>query len=223
MSEPRNDDEQLQVLKDWWQENGAKLLAILVLGLGGYLGWNFWQDHRDSQINAAADLYNQLGGALDQAASGDVATQEELKTVRFLADQLQSDHANSKYSLLGALGAAEQAVVSDNLDEAGERLQWALDNADTDTDRQLIRYRLAKVHHARGESDAALELLSEASDSFAMIYAELRGDIHQQNGRNDQALEAYRSAMDAMLADQQHYQSSLQMKIDYVENGLGTL
>jgi predicted negative regulator of RcsB-dependent stress response len=223
VSDIRTDDEQLEALKNWWKENGKQILTTVIVVAAGYFGWTFWQNNQSAQIHAANDLFMQLVQAAEQAEIGGVALDEELQTVKFIADQLQNDYANSQYSVLGALLAARTAVVFSDLDDAQARLQWASDNADSDAESQLIGYRLAKVLVARGELDAAQGALTESTPEYQALYADLRGDILREQGDKAGAILAYQEALDALLPGQEHYISTLELKIDNLSVGLGSL
>ena len=43
MAELRSEEEQLEVVKRWWKENGTSLIAGAVLAAAGVFGWNAWQ------------------------------------------------------------------------------------------------------------------------------------------------------------------------------------
>lgn len=223
MTDLRTDDEQLEALKSWWKENGQQILVTALVVATGYFGWTFWTNAKNEKIYAANDLYMQLAQASEQAESGAVALEEELQTVRFLADQLQNGYASSQYATLGALLAARTEVASDNLTEAQSRLEWALDNADTEAEAQLISYRLAKIRLALDDADGALALLQGESEEYATLYADLRGDALLAQGNRDAALAAYQVASENLLPGQQHYLSTLQLKIANLSSGLGSL
>lgn len=223
MNDIRTDDEQLEALKTWWAENGKQIVATVVVVAAGYFGWTFWQDQRSDHIHAASDTYMLLLQAAEQAEVGGVALDEELQTVRHQADQLVSDYADTQYAILGAMIAARTAVEADNLEEAVARLQWALNNADNDAEIQLVSYRLARVLIAQGELDAAFVLLANPSAEYVSLYADLRGDILLQQGDKEGAIAAYEQALGGLISGQEHYASTLELKIDNLSSGLGSL
>jgi len=219
----RTDDEQLEALKNWWKENGKQIVTTVVVVAAGYFGWTFWQDQRADHINGGSEVYIQLLQAAEQAEVGGVALDEELQTVRYLADQLVSEFGDTQYALLGALVAARTAVEADDLEEAATRLQWALDNADNDAESQLASYRLAKIRVAQGELDAAFVLIANPTLEYTSLYADLRGDILLQQGDKEGAVAAYQQALDSLLPGQEYYASTLELKIDNLSVGLGSL
>ncbi|MFO7642581.1 MAG: tetratricopeptide repeat protein, partial [Candidatus Competibacteraceae bacterium] len=40
--EQYNDDERVDDLKKWWKDNGASIIAGIVLGLIAIFGWQYW-------------------------------------------------------------------------------------------------------------------------------------------------------------------------------------
>lgn len=223
MNDIRTDDEQLEALKNWWNENGKQIVTTVVIVAAGYFGWTFWQDQRTDHINGGSQVYTQLLQAAEQAEVGGVALDEELQTVRYLADQLANEFGDTQYAILGALVAARTAVEADDLEEAATRLQWALDNADNDAASQLASYRLARIRVAQGELDAAFVLIANPTSEYTSLYADLRGDILLQQGDKEGAVAAYQQALDSLLPGQEHYVSTLELKIDNLSIGLGSL
>ena len=62
----KTDDEQIEHLKRWWQENGKSIIGGITIGLIAIFGWRGWQDHLVSQGEKASDLYEQMSADLRQ-------------------------------------------------------------------------------------------------------------------------------------------------------------
>ena len=63
----RTDDEELAVIKDWWQRNGMPLLTGVALALVVVFGWQGWQKYQANQSQGASLVYQQLlEAALDR-------------------------------------------------------------------------------------------------------------------------------------------------------------
>lgn len=203
-----NDDEQLDRLKEWWQENWLPLVLGLGLAIAGVLGWNLWQAYQKEQAELASGHFEQLRLAMQL---GDIGLANEQ------VDILKSGYRSSPYAAQGALLVARGLVDNSNLDGAAGQLEWVSNYADDDKLQHLGRLRLAKVRWAQGEAEQALELLAPPKlESFSGLYAELRGDILVALGRNSEAREAYKSAMQS--ADVSDL-AALQQKVsDLVEN-----
>ncbi len=210
------EEETIEALKKWWDENGVQLLLIVVAVVGSYGAVTLWQSASNNSATSASDLYEEIL-SLALKDPGVVVTEEESTQISSTADTLKSDYSGSVYSLYGALFAAQQAVQANDLDEAEQELQWILDNQQTgffnQTEEGLIltaNLRLGRVILAKGEADRALDLINGiAPQSFESGYAELRGDIYMALDRLGDAYEAYTAAQQVGTGSQ-----TVQMKLD---------
>ena len=50
------DEEQVEKLKKWWQENGRAVITGLVLGVVGLFGYRYWVDQQEATAEAASAL-----------------------------------------------------------------------------------------------------------------------------------------------------------------------
>ena len=55
--ELRTEEEQVEAMKKWWNENGKSLIITVVVVLAGYFGWNSYQENQRVQGEAAASIY----------------------------------------------------------------------------------------------------------------------------------------------------------------------
>jgi len=195
MAEHLDDDEQVEALKRWWDENGRSTLATVVLAIAGTVGWQQYQDWGASQAAVASDLWEDARVLLNAGNPAAVAEGEAL------AAALKSDHAGSVYAQFAALKLAALAVTEDELETAENELRWALSKTGSQSELgRLVQLRLARVLAARGDETAALAILEQGDGGYAVAYATARGDIHMAAGRDAEALDAYRSARDMTLA-----------------------
>lgn len=227
MNDLRTEEEQIAAIKSWWAANGTKLLAgVLVVALG-YFGYQGLQGKKEQDAIAAGDLYLQLQESVIASSEGlgsvSALDLERVRTIGYLADQLQEDYADNGYAILGALAAARAAADRDDYAEAISRLEWALEAEEDVAGKQLITYRMAIATAATGAEQAALGLLTGADDSFAAIYAEARGDIYRSLGDTLSATGEYESAVELLLEDQLNYAPTLEFKLADVAAGLAAL
>ena len=61
-----SDEEQLELIKKWWEENGTSLVTAIVLALGVTFGYRAWVDNVRETAEAASAKYENLV----QAAAG---------------------------------------------------------------------------------------------------------------------------------------------------------
>lgn len=210
------EEETLETLKKWWEENGKQLVAAIVIVAAGFGGWNFWEGQQLATQGAASDLYEEIL-ELTLVEPGQQTATDDAGRIIALSAQLRDDFSQSTYASFGALFAASQHVASNDLEEAEADLQWIIDNHGkgfiTKTDSGLLltaNLRLGRVILARGDAERALALVnSVAPQSFEAGYSELRGDIYLALGRRADARDAYLAAQEAgSLSD------SLRMKLD---------
>jgi len=198
------EEENIEALKKWWDENGKQLALLLVAVLAGYAAWLFWQNSRISNAEAASDLYEEI---LSMAIyePGEPVTDQEAARILDLSEQLKTEYGGSVYALFGSLFAAQQSVKANDLEAAEASLQWVLDNQQdglfNQTDEGLIlttNLRLGRVILAKGDAERALTLVNNINPkTFEAGFAELRGDIYVAMGRMIDAREAYIAAQQA--------------------------
>jgi predicted negative regulator of RcsB-dependent stress response len=209
----RTDDEELAVIKDWWQQNGMPLLTGVVLALVAVLGWQGWQKYQSNQAHGASLVYQQLlETALDPSGKPDAGKVAEL------AHTLKSDYAGTPYAQYGSLFVAKVAVEAGKLDDAASELQAIVDKPADDSLAELARQRLARVLAAQDKAEEALKLLdAKVIPAFAASREELKGDLLVQLGRADDAHAAYEKAKAAL--SEEAAVGGLQMKLDDLAKG----
>ena len=212
------EEESIESLRKWWEENGTMLIIVAGAVLIGWGGWTFWQNSRTSAIDSASNLYEEILILVQPAAE---ISDEDGARIFQLADDLKADHSDSVYALYAALFASQQAADASDLEQAEVELQWLLANTQdglfNKTDEGLIltaSLRLGRVILAKGDAQRALDLIEGISpQTFEADFAELRGDIYVAQGRTVDARDAYTAAQEAGAIS-----SFLQMKLDELAN-----
>ncbi len=59
----KTEEEQVEAIKKWWQENGKSIIAGVVIGITAIFGWRAYDNHTAVQAEAASTLYEQMIGA----------------------------------------------------------------------------------------------------------------------------------------------------------------
>lgn len=214
MSEYLTEEEQLEALKRWWKENGKNTVAAVVVAVGGYFGFEFWQEQTRIAQEQASAKYQMLIEAV-VTAPGEAASDAQLATAASLAKELKSEAGSSFYGQSAALFMAKVAVQASELDKAEAELKWVLEQEPEQSVALVTRQRLARVQSAAGRHDDALTTLSAVdAGSFAATYAETRGDILLRQGNSDAARGAYQLALQLQSADGSAQGSALQAKLD---------
>jgi len=215
------EEENIEALKRWWDENGKPLLFFAIFVIGGYGAWLLWQNSQATDAEIASDLYEEVLSLAISEPGLPVTEQESLRILE-LFDQLKVDYSGSVYALYGALFAAQQLVNANDLDAAEDSLQWVLDNQQNGLFRQTeegliltTNLRLGRVILAKGESERALNLVNGIDPkAFEAGFAELRGDIYVTMGRIVDARDAYIAAQQAGSSN-----DGLRMKLDDLADG----
>lgn len=208
MSEMRTEEEQIEAMKKWWEENGKQTLVAVVLVAGGWLGFNNYQDTQRETAEAASVVYQEM---LTLSASEAEADKGQRAV---LLDKLQSEFSSTVYSQFAALFKAKDAVEAGDLDLAETELTSVVSSAKDEALQHTATVRLARVMVAAGKLDDALALLANDNvGAFEAEYQETSGDALLAKGDKDAARDAYSKAV---VAAQRIGANNpvLQMKLD---------
>ena len=189
MSEYINDEEQMNRFSEWWNEHGTSLLIAVGLAIASIVGWNFYSDNRQQNIEASTALYAEY---VDAAAEAKAA----------IAQRIKAEFPGTSVHSLVALDEAKKAADDENLDAAIQALVEARDAAPDALLAELAMIRLAKVQYAQGNAAKALQTLQGIRNLGYQSWAlELTGDIYLAEGNTEQAFAAYTSALDSLKGD----------------------
>tara|TARA_B100000965_G_scaffold384045_1_gene383881 strand:- start:412 stop:1050 length:639 start_codon:yes stop_codon:yes gene_type:complete len=201
----RDEEEQAERLKEWWQKNGTATIIVIVLAIGALLGWRQWQDHSAGQAGEASQHYEAMMTALGQQGDADL--------VRNAADTLIKDFGGSAYADYAHLALAKLAVDDGDLGAAAEQLTTVAEDPATRELEYTARLRLARVLVAQGELDAAGEQIARTfPEAWQGQALELKGDIASVRENWDAARAAYGDALEAL--DEGAARDRVQMKLD---------
>lgn len=201
--------EQGEVVKKWLQENGSAIIMGLVIAFGGLFGfkqWQAWEINNKQQAFAEFSVMNQLleGRQLDTAMSN--------------FQDLQDRYAKSPYTTLAALEMGRARVESKQEDLAIKHYRFVMENGKPKALRVIARDRLARVLLDQDQADQALEVIGGETDiaGFEARYAETRGDILSALGRRQEALAAYRQALNTLESGAGD-RNALELKIESLD------
>jgi len=191
----RTEDEQVEALRRWWDENGRSTIVAVAIALAAGFGWQGWQANRQATAEAASETYQSMLQILS-AEGGEPAQAIDI------AERLKEEFRDTTYAQFAALHLAAMAVEREDLADAEAQLRWVLGRADKGSDTaRVAQLRLARVVAARGDTERALAILAEGGgETYAGSTAMARGDILFAAGRTDEAKDAYLSAQVLLAA-----------------------
>jgi predicted negative regulator of RcsB-dependent stress response len=202
------EQEQIDALKAWWRQHGRLVIVAAVAAIAAAAAVSGWRYYKDTQTAKASQLYATLEKAVQA---------KDVKQVKDLSGQLIENYGGTAYGAMAALAAAKADFDAGDLAGAARRLEWAADHGRDEEVRAIARLRLAGVRLDEKKYDVALKLLeARPPDSFAGLYADLRGDALLAQGKDAEAKAAYQLALEKLPA-QTTYRLLVQIKLD----GLG--
>ncbi|HEY0665937.1 MAG TPA: tetratricopeptide repeat protein [Gallionella sp.] len=200
-----HEQEQLDAMKAWWNENSKWIVAALlaaVVAVGGWRGWVYYQHQQDNQ---AATLFQQF---TEQMGSGDA------KRINDAAAVLMDKFSGSGYAPRAALLAA---LVNEHVKDTGTaktQLQWVVDNAGEEGLQDMARLRIAAILlDEKNYADALKHLEAGHIAPLDGLYADLRGDIFNAQGKKEEARRAYKLAFEK-IDERSMYRNIIQIKLD---------
>lgn len=198
------EQEQLAQLKHFWNTWGNWITAVLValaLAAIAYVAYGQWQNR---QARGAAAMYELLEQAL-----GD---KDAAKIERAFEDMRQN-HPSATRTHQAALQVAAWQHENKQLDKAIDVLKWSSQEAKDDVHKDMAALRWAALLIESQRFDEAIGVLNASKiEGFTGLFADLRGDAWLAQGKNDKAIDAYRSAYTA-LAFAPDYQRLVQAKL----------
>jgi predicted negative regulator of RcsB-dependent stress response len=206
MAELYDAREQGEIVKKWLSENGSAIVMGLVIAFGGLFGfkqWRSWQENNRQQASAEFEIMGELLAA------------EQMDAAMANFQVLQDDYPKSPYTSMAALKFAQARIEVNQPDLAIGLYEFVMENGYPKAITVVARERLARVLLDQGEPGQALTVLEDVVDitGFESRYAEVRGDIHFDQGRMAEAEAAYLEALD-LLEDGAGDRGKLVMKLE---------
>ena len=166
----REDEEQLERLKEWWGEYGKAIILGIVIALVSVFGWRYWQQRQLDIGYQAATIYQRLLSSSAEKKSDAVIQQGKY---------LMEHYDGTPYAVLASLLLAKNSVDNNKLDEAKGHFQWVLDNANYPAFKQLARLRMARILLQQDKPEQAMKLVNIVDDKSYQAYVDnIKGDSY---------------------------------------------
>jgi predicted negative regulator of RcsB-dependent stress response len=199
------EQDKIDSLRTWWDKFGTPITIILTTLVVTIGGTQIWDYYKRTQAQQAADLYVLLQ---------QVQTTNEAARINDAAYLLTEGFSSSGYAPRAALIAAAANVEAGDTKRAKEHLQWILDNGKEQEMHDLARLRIASILLDEGNyTDALRQLNTKHGESYAGLYADLRGDVFVASEKFEEARQAYQTAV-VKLNKSNSYFNIVQMKLD---------
>jgi predicted negative regulator of RcsB-dependent stress response len=198
----QTEEQQVDAIKGYWKENGNYIIAGLVIGFSGFIGFNVYKDNKLADEIALADAYQAV---LEKSA---------VNSETFIAagDKFITENSQTTYSAFTALALAKESATNKNWQAAVKYLNTAIENAPSQAIKAIATLRLARVQIQLNEIEVALTTLNTTLPaSFLAAVEEIKGDAFIQQEKPQLARTAYQAAINAggLSASPE-----LQMKLD---------
>ncbi len=199
------EQEQLDQIKHFWKKYGNLISWVLIAVLGSYAAWNGYQYWQRDQATKAAALFDEVERSV---ASGDVARVE-----RSFSD-MKAKFASTQYAQQAGLLAAKALLDKGKAEASRETLKWVAETAGDLAYRDIARLRLSALLLDAKMHDEALTQLSQSfTPAMSGLAADLRGDVLQAKGQQQDAKAAYQTAWQ-QLADSPDYRRLVEAKLN---------
>ena len=199
MEQYETEEQQVEAIKRFWKENGLALVIGALLGLGGLLGWRYYNDFQIEAKEQASFAYEKSS---EDLLKGEVGFSQ--------AKTFIDSHNGTGYAMLMALELSQQAIERKDLTEAAKQLEYVANNAKLSAVQSVAQLRLARIQIEQGELKLALASADKVKDqAFNSQSQEIKGDVYQVQQLFDKARAAYSAALESNASDR-----VLKMKLD---------
>lgn len=200
------EQEQIDALKHWWKDNSKRLIIALLLASLGFAATKGWNVYQAKQTAEASKLYGEL---VKQLGTGDA------KRVNDAAAAVAEKFASTPFASRAQLLAAQiNLVEAHDPARAKVQLQWVIEHSKEEGLQNVARLKLGAALLDEKSYAEALKLAeAQHGESFDGLYADLKGDVLNAQGKATEAKAAYKIAYDKTDAKSM-YRNLIQMKLD---------
>lgn len=198
----QTEEQQVESIKKFWSDNGNAIIAGLAIGFAGFIGLNYYNDHKLQQELNTSEAYQTM---IEEGAEN--GTEFEAAGNAFIAE-----YSASSYAMLTAIGLAKEAAEKQDWVKAETYLNTAIEKSVDDGIKAIVTERLARVQLQLEKYEQALMTLTpKLPASFDASVEEIKGDIYFKQGKKSLARNAYQASIDFAT---EGTNPALQMKLD---------
>ncbi|MCX8577874.1 tetratricopeptide repeat protein [Gilliamella sp. B2717] len=186
MSYQSSSEEQMWALKEFLAKTWKIIVAVIVIGLLAYYGWNYYQSNQVKKLEQMSDRYEQLVKQLDQTKP------ESVNDLVAFAKE-----GDSVYNVFADLFAAKFYIeVTKDYAGAQALLTDALSKTKAEPVKSVINIRIARVQYQQNQYQESLATLDKVNnEAWEPVINEIRGDILTKMSRYAEAVDAYKIAL----------------------------
>lgn len=180
------EQEQLDQIKHFWKQYGNAITWLIIVVLGSFASWNFYNYWQRSQAQQAAALFDEVDRAVQAA--------DAARIDRVFGD-MKDKFSSTAYAQQAGLMVARQYINLNKPDAAKAALAWVAEKSTDAGYQALARLRLAAVAMESKNYEEALSLLNGAYPaSFEALVADRKGDVFALQGDKAKAVAEYDKA-----------------------------
>ena len=101
----QTEEQQVEAIKSYWQQNGNTIIAGIALGFAGFIGFNLYQDNKFEEELLVSDSYQTL---IEQSG-------KDAKAFTANGEKFISENGNNSYVSLTALALAKESATHKDL------------------------------------------------------------------------------------------------------------
>ncbi len=199
------EQEQLDQLKHFWKQYGNAITWLLIVVLGVFASWNFYNYWQRNQATQAAGLYDEV----ERVSKAADTTQLE----RVFLD-MKERFPGSIYAHQAGLLVAKQQFESGNVDGAKSALTWVSEKSPDSGLQSIARLRLAAVLSESKDYTGAIKLVEGTFPAaFEALAADRRGDILILQDKREDAIAAFNKAF-KLFEERSDYRRLVEIKLN---------
>lgn len=181
------EEEQLEIIKKWWQKHSTLITILLSIILLSASGYKYWRWHQEKITAQASNAYEHLMVAF---------ANQDYKGVQSYSNQLITQYSHTVYASAARLTLSKLDMNNEEFDKAKKELDYVANNAPVSALKQIARIRIARLFVAKKAYQQALSELAQVDDeAYIPVVNEIKGDIYAATGKYQDAILAYKKAM----------------------------